>query len=125
MWDPKPDAPAAIRGEFGTISSSIPGYRVGSLMPKLARHMHRATIVRSMHHSVNNSHAAAVYVALTGHDRGEQGGGFKPTDNPPPGAVAAHLRPTPVDTVPYVSLTYKTKEGAKGPPQPGFYCGWI
>ena len=50
---------------------------------------------------------------------------LKPTDNPPPGAVAAHLRPTPVDTVPYVSLPYKTKEGAKGPPQPGFYGGWM
>ena len=27
-----------------------------------------------MHHSVNNSHGAAVYTALTGHDRGEAGG---------------------------------------------------
>ena len=32
---------------------------------------HRATIVRSMHHSVNNAHAAAVYTSLTGHDRGD------------------------------------------------------
>ena len=125
MWDMKPDAPAETRGEFNPIATSLPGVQFSDQLPKLAKHMHRSTLIRSMHHSVNNSHAAAVYVALTGHDRGEQGGGFKPTDNPPPGAVAAHLRPTPVDTVPYVSLPYKTKEGAKGPPQPGFYGGWM
>ena len=125
MWDMKPDAPAETRGEFNPIATSLPGVQFSEHQPKLAKHMHRSTVIRSMHHSVNNSHAAAVYVALTGHDRGEQGGGFKPTDNPPPGAVAAHLRPTPVDTVPYVSLPYKTKEGAKGPPQPGFYGGWM
>ena len=47
-----------------------------------------------MNHSVNNAHAAAVYAALTGHDRGEQGGGAKPTDHPGPGAVLAKLRTT-------------------------------
>ena len=29
-WDPKPDAPAEIRGEFGTIESKTPGLRVGA-----------------------------------------------------------------------------------------------
>ncbi len=32
-----------------------------------------------MHHGVNNAHAAAVYCALTGHDRGEIGGGARLT----------------------------------------------
>ena len=125
MWDPKPDAPAAIRGEFGTISSSIPGYRVGSLMPKLARHMHRATIVRSMHHSVNNAHAAAVYCSLTGHDRGEQGGGTKQTDHPSPGSILTLLRPPQRVVVPHVTLPYMTQEGRGGPPQPGFFGGFL
>ena len=125
MWDPKPDAPDAIRGEFGTISSSIPGYRVGSLMPKLARHMHRATIVRSMHHSVNNAHAAAVYCSLTGHDRGEQGGGTKQTDHPSPGSILTLLRPPQRVVVPHVTLPYMTQEGRGGPPQPGFFGGFL
>ncbi|MEZ6045547.1 MAG: hypothetical protein R3C11_08205 [Planctomycetaceae bacterium] len=56
-------------------------------MPRLARQMHLATVVRSMHHGVNNAHAAAVYAAMTGHDRGEVGGGTLPTDNPSPGSV--------------------------------------
>ena len=34
-------------------------------LPKVAQLMHRATVVRSMHHSVNNSHGAAVFGALT------------------------------------------------------------
>ena len=73
MWDMKPEAPSEIRGEFDPIASSLPGVPVSEHLPRLAQQMHRTTLIRSMHHSVNNSHAAAVYAALTGHDRGEQG----------------------------------------------------
>ena len=125
MWDMKPTAPAETRGSFNPISSSLTGVQVSEHLPLLSKQMHRSCLIRSMHHSVNNSHAAAVYVAMTGHDRGEQGGGFKPTDNPPPGAVLARLRRTAPGTVPYVALPYWTKEGAKGPPQPGFFGGWL
>jgi len=125
MWDMKPDAPVEIRGEFRPIATSLPGTRVSEHLPKLSRLMHRATLVRSMNHSVNNSHAAAVYAALTGHDRGEQGGGAKPTDHPCPGAVLAKLRPPPGQSLPYVALPYKTQEGAGGPLQPGFLAGML
>src|SRR6185436_13631183 len=94
MWDMKPDAPAEIRGEFQPIASSLPGVVVSEHIPQVGKWMHECTLVRSMHHSVNNAHAAAVYVSLTGHDRGEIGGGTLPTDNPSPGAVLSLLRPT-------------------------------
>jgi Protein of unknown function (DUF1501) len=123
MWDLKPAAPAGIRGEFNPIGTSLPGYQVGEHLPRLAQHMHRATVVRSMHHSVNNSHAAAVYASLTGHDRGEIGGGALPTDHPSLGAALQKFRPTKADTLPQVHLPYITKEGAGGPPQPGFFGG--
>ena len=123
MWDMKPDAPAEIRGPFQPIRTSLPGVQFCEHLPKLARLVHRTTLVRSMHHSVNNSHAAAVYAALTGHDRGEQGGGAKPEDHPPPGSVLTKLRPSGKTAVPYVTLPYKTKEGASGPLQPGFLAG--
>jgi hypothetical protein len=125
MWDLKPEAPAEIRGEFQPIETSLPGYQMGELLPRLARHAHRATVVRSMHHSVNNSHAAAVYCALTGHDRGEQGGGAKPSDNPAPGSVLSMFRPPERTIIPFVHLPYITKEGAGGPPQPGFFGGFL
>lgn len=125
MWDLKPDAPLEIRGEFDPIDSTLPGVPLSEHLPKLSRHMHRTTLIRSMHHSVNNSHAAAVYAALTGHDRGEQGGGARPSDNPSPGSVMARLRPALNRTLPYISLPYKTKEGAGGPLQPGFLAGFM
>jgi len=125
MWDVKTDAPDGIRGEFQAIPTSVPGYFVSEHLPKLARQMHRSVVVRSMHHGVNNAHAAAVYAAMTGHDRGEIGGGTRPTDYPTPGAVLDKLRPPTVNAVSHVCLPYITKEGAGGPPQPGFFAGFL
>ncbi len=125
MWDMKPDAPAEIRGEFQPIATPMPGVTVSEHLPRFARVVHRGTLIRSAHHSVNNSHAAAVYCGLTGHDRGELGGGFKPTDNPAIGSVVGLCRPPKAPVVPYVSMPYITAEGAGGPPQPGFFGGWL
>src|SRR5512145_2498348 len=38
-WDPKPDAPAEVRGEFGPISTAVPGVQVCELFAKTARLM--------------------------------------------------------------------------------------
>jgi Protein of unknown function (DUF1501) len=78
-----------------------------------------------MHHGVNNSHAAAVYASLTGHDRGEIGGGTQPTDYPSTGSLVSLLRPPAVPVLSHVTLPYMTKEGAGGPPQPGFFGGFL
>ncbi len=121
MWDLKPEAPREIRGEFKPIATCVPGVQFGEHLPRLAREMHRCTLVRSMHHSVNNAHAAAVYTGLTGHDRGEIGGGARPTDHPAIGSVLGLLRPPHTPVVPYVSMPYVTQEGAGGPPLPGFF----
>lgn len=125
MWDMKPNAPEGIRGEFKSISTSLPGYQMCEHLPRMAQLAHRSTVVRSMHHTVNNSHGAAVYTALTGHDRGEAGGLAAPTDHPHMGAVLAKLRPTAIDTLSHVHLPYITQEGAGNPPQPGFFGGFL
>jgi len=125
MWDMKPQAPEGIRGEFKPIATSLPGYQLCEHLPRLAQHMHRATVVRSMHHTVNNSHGAAVYTALTGLDRGEVGGLVSQTDHPHMGAVLAKLRPTPPNVLSHVHLPYITQEGAGNPPQPGFFAGFL
>src|SRR6476619_164946 len=36
-FDPKPDQPAEIRGEFAAIRTSVPGMLVGEHLPRLAR----------------------------------------------------------------------------------------
>jgi hypothetical protein len=125
MWDMKPEAPKEIRGEFRPIATSLTGVQFSEHLPRLARWMHRCALVRSVHHSVNNSHAAAVYAGLTGHDRGEKGGGAKPTDYPAIGSVLSLRRPPRTPVVPFVSMPYITAEGAGGPPQPGFFGGWL
>jgi hypothetical protein len=50
-FDPKPDAPADVRGELSSIATSLPGIRIGELLPRTARVMDRTTVVRSMTHS--------------------------------------------------------------------------
>jgi hypothetical protein len=112
MWDMKPDTAEGIRGEFSPIASTLPGIPVSEHLPRLAKHMHRGTLIRSAHHTVNNSHAAAVYTALTGHDRGERGGGAMPDDYPAIGSIIGSLRPPDHPIVPFVSLPYITAEGA-------------
>jgi hypothetical protein len=127
MWDMKPTGPVEIRGEFKPISSSLVGVPVCEHLPRLAKQLHQCALVRSMHHSVNNAHALAVYTAMTGHDRGDanKAVGAGSDDQPTPGAIAARLRPTSREVVAHAVLPYMTKEGAGGPPQPGFAGGWL
>ncbi|MDP6446811.1 MAG: DUF1501 domain-containing protein [Pirellulaceae bacterium] len=63
-WDPKPDAPAEVRGQWGVTSTSVPGIQICEKLPKLAKLMDRISIVRSMTHDYNN-HSNAY--TLTGH----------------------------------------------------------
>ncbi|HEV3121641.1 MAG TPA: DUF1501 domain-containing protein, partial [Isosphaeraceae bacterium] len=125
MWDMKPGAPAEIRGEFKPIATRMPTVQVSEHLPGFARVIQHGALIRSAHHSVNNSHGAAVYTSLTGHDRGEAGGVFAPTDNPAIGSVVGLCRPPSAPVVPYVSMPYITAEGAGGPPQGGFFGGWL
>src|SRR6184192_3262828 len=91
MWDMKPAAPVEIRGEFKPTATTVPGIQLSDQLPRLARQIHHCAIVRSVHHTVNNAHAAAVYVGLTGHDRGDAkvAIGAGPNDYPAIGSVIA------------------------------------
>lgn len=65
LWDPKPDAPSGIRGEFGTIPTSVPGIRVSELLPRMAKRMDKLAIVRSVHHE-HSSHNGGMHWATVG-----------------------------------------------------------
>ena len=125
MWDMKPAAPAEIRGAFKPIATSLPGVQVCEHLPRFSGQLHLGSLIRSAHHSVNNSHGAAVYTSLTGIDQGEAGGRAQPTDHPAIGSVIGLCRPPVESVVPFVSMPYITAEGAGGPPQPGFFGGWL
>src|SRR4051794_36540024 len=49
-FDPKPDAPAEIRGEFRTMPTAVAGTRVCEHLPHLARLTDRFAVVRSVSH---------------------------------------------------------------------------
>jgi len=57
-FDPKPDGPSAVKGEFGATATSLPGIQFSELLPKSATLAHRMAIIRSMSHS-NSNHVTA------------------------------------------------------------------
>ena len=63
--DPKPNAPAEIRGEFSSIDTAVPGVSICEHLPKLAEQLGRWSVVRSLAHLEHN-HLLATHVALTG-----------------------------------------------------------
>jgi len=65
-FDPKPDAPAEIRGDFGTIPTTLPGVRLVEHLPLLARQTDKFSIIRG-HNPENGSHGVADHLMMTGH----------------------------------------------------------
>ena len=97
-WDMKPDAPAEIRGPFKPIDTKVPGLQISEIFPKLAGHMDKVAVVRSMNHN-----AAAVHD--TGHQMMQTGrlftGGL---EHPNYGTVLAKLKGPRADIPPCVLL---------------------
>jgi hypothetical protein len=84
-WDPKPDAPDAVRTMFGTIPTSLPGVRFGSHFPLLAERAHRLAIVRSFQTPCMDHQENFVRAMLTGTEARLA---------PSVGSVYSHLRGT-------------------------------
>ncbi|MBX7106292.1 MAG: DUF1501 domain-containing protein [Gemmataceae bacterium] len=60
-WDPKPNAPAEIRGPYKPIATKAPGMMISEVFPKMAAQADKFSLIRSTYHT-----AAAV------HDTGHQ-----------------------------------------------------
>ncbi len=93
-FDPKPNGPEEVRGEFGITATSIPGVHFSDVLPKTSRLAHHLAIVRSMSHK-NANHVTASLPAFSGHTHppGTPETDFPPasTDFPPFGAVLSSL----------------------------------
>src|SRR3954453_23654993 len=48
IWDPKPDAPSNVRGEYKAIPTGVPGIQLSETMPLLAKQIDKATLIRSV-----------------------------------------------------------------------------
>src|SRR3954462_11103662 len=93
-FDPKPDAPADVRGEFEPIATNVPGIRFCELLPRTARYADKMAVIRSLATDSNN-HDVSGYWLLTGYPYGPGSAlRIKPTDWPYLGSVVKLLKPS-------------------------------
>lgn len=97
-WDPKPDAPAEIRGQFGVIAAKTPGLSVGELMPRTAALTDKIAVLRAVVTN-DNAHSSSGYQMLTGVSHvplNQESATPKPPNlSPSLGALVRALRPNP------------------------------
>lgn len=103
-FDPKPDAPAEIRGPFNPIATNVPGIQFCELLPRTARIADKLAIVRSLYTGDNN-HDVSGYWILTGYPYGPGSARqIKPTDWPYFGSLVKMLRPS--ETLPALTSVW-------------------
>ena len=97
-WDPKPEAPAEIRGPFKPIKTNASAIEITEIFPRMAQHADKFSLVRSCYHT-----AAAVHD--TGHQMMQTGrlftGGII---TPHAGCVLSYLRGRKSDLPAHVIL---------------------
>lgn len=97
MWDLKPDAPEGIRGEFKPIDTTASGVRISEHLPKMAQVMNKATVVRSLYHTIPSHGPATVFMTT----------GNKPTpamQYPALGSLVTKLMPAAKGVPPFVAF---------------------
>ena len=117
IWDPKPDAPSNIRGDFKPIKTKVDGIQLSETMPMLAEVMDKVTLVRSMSYTPNGlfNHTAAIYQMMTGWapDKVSPSGQLEPPsprDFPHMGCHASKMIPADGPMLPFVELPRPLQE---------------
>ncbi|MBY0231498.1 MAG: DUF1501 domain-containing protein [Gemmataceae bacterium] len=65
-FDPKPDAPAEVRGPFKTVPTNVPGMSITDIFPRMARLADKFSIVRSCYHTATAVHDTGHQMMQTG-----------------------------------------------------------
>lgn len=123
-FDPKPQAPAEIRGEFGVIATRNPQLSICEHLPKLAAVADQFALVRGVHHD-RGSHNPGAYYSLTGRKPLSDlvTANAAATDFPCPGAVIDYLRRDAHVTPTAVSLPTMIADGPFR--TPGEFAGFL
>ena len=123
LWDPKPDAPAEMRGEFPAIQTVVPGIQLTSLLPNVAKVTDKLAILRSLTHS-DPDHTAGYHVMMTGVHPGTGPAFNRTTTNnnvhPSLGSTVAKLGRNASSLPPYISIPNFLNSG--GPAFLGASC---
>ena len=119
IWDPKPEAPSNIKGEFKAINTKVPGIQLSETMPLLADQIDKCTLIRSMSYTPKGlfNHTAAIYQMLTGYppDKVAPSGQLEPpspADFPTAGSHIAKLLPLEEPVLPFVEMTRPLQESS-------------
>jgi hypothetical protein len=117
MWDPKPDAPAEIRGDFQPISTNVPGIEISEVFPKIAAIADKCVFIRSV---VGATGGHDAYQCMTGRPLNPAPAGGWPAA----GAWVSKLQgPVNQSIPPHLSMCYKTDHGPWGYDGDGGFLG--
>lgn len=126
-FDPKPEQPDGIRGEFKVIRTSASGVVVTEHLPRMATQAHRWSVVRSVGFEGKlGNHSPACYHLLTGRDPQGEAAVLAPplpTDHPTMGSVLTRLRPSHGSVPSFVMVPDVLVENAHL--TPGQFAGWL
>jgi len=110
-FDPKPEAPVEIRGEFDTIPTKISGVHYSQHMKKLAANADKYAIIRSIRHDQGNHGAGNHYMMTGAPPRIPVGCGAFVSYHPSLGSVVAKEIGAPPGVPPYFSMPDMTRSG--------------
>ncbi|PYV92195.1 MAG: DUF1501 domain-containing protein, partial [Acidobacteria bacterium] len=117
IWDPKPEAPSNIRGEFKPIKTKVPAIQLSETMPLLAEQVDKVTLIRSMSYTPVGlfNHTAAIYQMMTGYppDKVSPSGQLEPPsprDFPHMGCHIAKMKPPKETMLPFVEMPRPLQE---------------
>jgi hypothetical protein len=122
-WDPKPEAPAEVRGEFKPIDTNVPGIQISEHFPLLAKQADKYAIVRSVGHN-DPAHLSSVHHLTTGRLAPRPMSDADPPsrdDWPHIGSMLGRLRPSSgtlpsAITIPWI-VSHPAAPGGKAPGQ--------
>jgi len=118
LWDPKPDAPAEIRGELRPTQTNVEGIEICDLFPRMAKMMDKFALIRTV---VGSEGSHDCFQCMTGRTHAElpPAGGW-----PALGAWTSKLQgPASPAVPPHVSLMYRTGNRTWGEPGTGGFIG--
>lgn len=110
-FDPKPEAPAEIRGEFSTIETKQPGVRFSQYLPRLAELSDKYSIIRSIRHDQGNHGAGNHYMMTGAPPRIPVGCGAFVSYHPSLGSVTARECGAPPGLPAYFSMPEMSRSG--------------
>ena len=110
-FDPKPDAPSEIRGEYPAIDTKVPGVHFSKHMRRLAGIADKLAIIRSIRHNQGNHGAGNHYMMTGAPPRIPVGCGAFVSFHPSLGSVVANEISAPEGLPAYFSLPRMSRSG--------------